>query len=94
VICLGSGIYGAGWLHEHKKAMKYLRFPKEKAAVQALSEVLQIGGTWILIFTNFIPISLIVTLEMVKYIQGVNLESNENYVACKVQSSNLNEELG
>ena len=25
-------------------------------------------GTWILIFTNFIPISLLVTLEMVKFV--------------------------
>lgn len=27
-------------------------------------------GTWILIFTNFVPISLIVTLEIVKFWQG------------------------
>lgn len=26
-------------------------------------------GTWILIFTNFIPISLLVTLELVKFYQ-------------------------
>ena len=27
-------------------------------------------GTWILIFTNFVPISLLVTLEIVKFWQG------------------------
>ena len=27
-------------------------------------------GTWILIFTNFVPISLLVTLEVVKLWQG------------------------
>ncbi len=27
-------------------------------------------GTWILMFTNFIPISLVVTIEFVRLIQG------------------------
>lgn len=58
-------------------------------------------GTWILIFTNLVPISLLVTLEMVKYIQGIfiswdyKLYSNEDLDSgCKVQTSTLNEELG
>lgn len=55
-------------------------------------------GSWILLFTNFVPISLIVTLEMVKFIQGMgitrfrfNTRVESNIV---VQSSTLNEELG
>lgn len=32
-------------------------------------------GSWILLFTNFVPISLIVTLEMVKYLQGINISN-------------------
>ncbi len=58
-------------------------------------------GTWILIFTNLVPISLLVTLEMVKYIQGIfiswdhKLYSNDDLESgCKVQTSTLNEELG
>lgn len=69
-------------------------------------------GNWILIFTynfvsslsliffrNFVPISLLVTLEMVKFIQGIliskdpEMKSSENEFV-NVQSSNLNEELG
>jgi phospholipid-transporting ATPase len=55
-------------------------------------------GSWILLFTNFVPISLIVTLEMVKYLQGINI-SNCYYLTSapaevKVQTSTLNEELG
>ena len=34
-------------------------------------------GSWILLFTNFVPISLIVSLEMVKYIQGINIVNSE-----------------
>ena len=36
-------------------------------------------GSWILLFTNFVPISLIVTLDMVKYIQGINI-SNSSFL--------------
>lgn len=57
-------------------------------------------GSWILIFTNIVPISLIVTLEMVKYMQAFfiswdyKLYAQEIDMPAKVQSSNLNEELG
>mgnify|MGYP006098771453 CR=1 FL=1 len=33
-------------------------------------------GTWVLIFTNFVPISLYVTLELVKFWQGGFMESD------------------
>ena len=50
-------------------------------------------------FRNFVPISLLVTLEMVKFIQGIfiskdkEMKSSDNE-SVAVQSSNLNEELG
>lgn len=39
-------------------------------------------GTWILIFTNFVPISLLVTVEMVKFIQGILITLDDN---CKTK---------
>jgi phospholipid-transporting ATPase len=57
-------------------------------------------GTWTLIFTNLVPISLLVTLEMVKFIQGIfiswDITIYEKYTGtpAKVQTSTLNEELG
>ncbi|EAS00135.1 phospholipid-translocating P-type ATPase, flippase family protein (macronuclear) [Tetrahymena thermophila SB210] len=52
-------------------------------------------GTWVLIFTNFIPISLLVTLELVKFYQGFQVQRDEKYYYnVSVQSSSLNEELG
>jgi len=33
-------------------------------------------GTWVLIFTNFVPISLYVTLELVKFWQGGFMEND------------------
>lgn len=61
---------------------------------------IQLTGTWILIFTNFVPISLLVTLELVKFWQGMFMtvdymmaDPNQD-VSMRAQSSNLNEELG
>jgi len=58
-------------------------------------------GTWILIFTNFVPISLQVTIEVVKFIQGIMISKDPltfsplyGGIAATVNSSNLNEELG
>lgn len=34
-------------------------------------------GAWILIFTNFVPISLLVTLEMVKFTQGIVISKDK-----------------
>ncbi|KAL4432773.1 hypothetical protein ABPG74_011594 [Tetrahymena malaccensis] len=51
-------------------------------------------GNWILIFTNFVPISLIVTLETVKFIQGMFMTADEKMGNPTVQASNLNEQLG
>ena len=60
-------------------------------------------GNWMLIFTNFVPISMLVTLEVVKFIQGMLMERDREmftrtkkgtFISCKVNCSNLNEELG
>jgi phospholipid-transporting ATPase len=32
------------------------------------------GGTWLLLFSNFIPISLLLTLELAHYFQGMFIE--------------------
>ena len=43
-------------------------------------------GNWILIFTNFVPISLLVTLEMVKLFQAMRIALDKlmkyKYVDC------------
>lgn len=56
-------------------------------------------GTWILIFTNLVPISLLVTMEFIKFIQGMFISWDTDMYDKKtksvlVQSSTLNEELG
>lgn len=49
---------------------------------------------------NFVPISLLITLDTVRYIQGFFIEWDldlinlNNGASAKVQTSNLNESLG
>ena len=55
---------------------------------------------WFLSTNNLVPISLIVTIEMIRYFQAffimndANLYDRKNHRACNVQTSGLNEELG
>ena len=60
----------------------------------------QLFGSWVLMLTNFVPISLIVTLELVKFWQGIFMSTDflmydkEMMEGMRCQSSNLNEQLG
>ena len=57
-------------------------------------------GAWFLALMNFVPISLLVTLEMCKYLQGVFIGwdilmyDREKDMPARCNSSNLNEQLG
>ena len=61
---------------------------------------MQLTGTWIIMFTNFVPISLLVSLDLVKLYQGffmswdVIMYDEEEDMAMRAQAINLNEELG
>lgn len=61
---------------------------------------IQLMGSWVLMLTNFVPISLIVTMELVKFWQGIFMSMDflmydeEQNMEMRCQSSNLNEQLG
>ena len=83
---------------------EYMNGPKlEKYALKRNMPIGLVGlirfGNWMLMFGNFVPISMMLTLETVKFFQGNLMAMDEGLTAssgieCKVQSSNLNEELG
>lgn len=56
--------------------------------------------TWILLFTNMVPISLLVTLEIVKFCQALfiswdaDIYDQDKGLETVVLTNNLNEELG
>jgi len=57
-------------------------------------------GTWCVLLNNLVPISLLMTLELVKYFQGwfiswdIDIYDKKKKTITKVQTSTLNEELG
>lgn len=63
-------------------------------------QIIQIFGTWIVIMTNFVPISLLTTFPFSKLCYGyfiskdIDMTNKNNMIGAAVHSSNLNEELG
>lgn len=57
-------------------------------------------GRWMIVMSNLVPISLIVTVETVRFIQGLFMQwdydlcDKKTGVLAGVQASNLNESLG
>lgn len=61
---------------------------------------ISLSGTWILLMTNVVPVSLLVTLELVHFFQGYFMENDydmydkgQQYFM-KCNTTNINEELG
>jgi phospholipid-transporting ATPase len=103
VLCIFASIYGTHWeLEKRETTYGYLNitFVHKKVWINYLLWTLVRFGTWILMFTYFIPISLVVTIEIVRVFQAlfiswdVEMYDQEKDLPCKVQSSNLNEEMG
>ena len=91
------------FLIKKNKTINYLFYPYEKDPNNDKNLFLTFFinfGTWIILINNIVPISLLVTLEMVKYIQGmfiswdIYMYDKINKMMPKIHSSTLNEELG
>lgn len=104
IICLFCALYGTFWEKGNYDVTEgYLDFnlnPVDIIWSHWFGKALRSLCTWILVFTNMIPIALIVTLESVQMIQGfmmqwdVNMYDIDKDMPVKVQSSNLNTDLG
>lgn len=101
IFCLFCSLYGAFWFVSHKIELTYLEINEDKVQDSSFTYNLFVrAGSWLIIFQNFVPISLIVTLEMVKFVQGIFISKNKkmksevNGFYASVNSSSLNEELG
>eukprot|EP00794_Sanderia_malayensis_P006961 gene6961-7746_t len=83
------------WTNKHKSSGWYLGFQGLKPQNFGLTFL-----TFCILFNNLIPISLPVTLEVVKFIQAmfINMDEDmyyeENDTPAMARTSNLNEELG
>lgn len=95
-ICFLCGLVYSLWANSHSLQINMYISSKEQ---NFFHNFFMRMGNWLLIFSNFVPISLMLTLETVKFFQGGLMGIDQGLVSsagteCKVQSSNLNEELG
>lgn len=71
LFCLFSGLFCAIWWVEKKYQLHYLMVDPNSAKDNYFYYNFFVRfGNWVIIFQNFVPISLMVTLEMVKLFQG------------------------
>lgn len=100
-LCLVCALYYTNWFITSKKDTEvYLELGKSSTSTDPLVVCVIQFFSWMLIFTNFVPISLLVTLEMVRFMQAgfigkdLKIYFEPNDIRTGVQSSSLNEELG
>ena len=99
-VVLAAAIYTTLWTAMDSNVKGYSYLELEGASSWLPLELLVNFGKWFLILMNFVSISLLVSFEMVKFVQGKLMEGDwlmydeEKKLPCKVQSCNLNEELG
>lgn len=61
---------GSRWIVNNMNNPYLVFHPTNKWDSEQLYIFIRLTGTWVLIFTNFVPISLLVTLELVKFWQA------------------------
>lgn len=74
ILCVFASIYGTLWERANReKSYEYLHiaFVHKKVWMNYLVWTLVRFGSWILMFTYFIPISLVVTVEIVRVCQAL-----------------------
>ncbi|XP_074026035.1 ATPase phospholipid transporting 8A1 isoform X3 [Leptinotarsa decemlineata] len=94
VMCLLCSIFNVIWINKHASTDWYIGL--EGSSHNFLYNLL----TFLILFNNLIPISLQVTLEVVRFIQAgfINMDAEmyhaETDTPAMARTSNLNEELG
>lgn len=94
-LCSFCAVANRIWVGDHKEKATYLSFTRSPAEESAWAWV-----TFLILYNNLIPISLYVTVEVVKVIQATFIDSDiemyyaKNNTPAQARTSNLNEELG
>jgi phospholipid-transporting ATPase len=101
MLCAACSLYYSYWYYHNRWVTDiYLELVTSGENSDPVYQFVVQFFTWMLIFTNFVPISLLVTLEMVRFMQAALISKDlkmyyePDDIPAGVQSSNLNEELG
>ena len=101
-LCVGFAVCSVIYQELNRSQLKYMEYDKDKTFDSSwwISWPKYLGK-WLLILNNFIPISLMVSHEMVKYVQAMTIAGDAKMesslygkIQTVVQSSSLTEELG
>ena len=96
---ISSFIHVILYIKQYKSLHHYI-YTNEVKKRNLIGLFFKIAGTWTLIISNIVPISLLVTMETIKFFQSwvigwdIDMFDKTKTYGCKVQSSTLNEELG
>lgn len=107
-VCLLGALLGTHWMHTEGDTFWYLLSPTERRrhaltgapTSHPLAELAKLHLRYFIIMQNFVPISLNVSLEFVKYWQAYFIEQDlemydeQSDTPAMVRSSALNEDLG
>lgn len=99
-VCFYAACFTVIWQNTSSNEDSYYYLELKASPFSIFEDILINFGAWFLIMMNFVSISLLVSLEMVKFVQGIFIENDwmifdeSKNLKAKVQSSNLNEELG
>ncbi|XP_024939743.1 probable phospholipid-transporting ATPase IA isoform X3 [Cephus cinctus] len=101
LLCLISTIFNAIWTNANRQGHWYLDLHASHKFSEAMTKNFAFNLlTFIILFNNLIPISLQVTLEVVRFVQAtfINMDIEmyhaETDTPAMARTSNLNEELG
>lgn len=99
-LCLFAATYDFFWVKYRGYDIEYLGYKYTDDGKSPVQYYIIAYMLWFIALMNFVSISLLVTLEMIKLSQGYFITQDwrlydiEKDIGAKVQSSNLNEELG
>ena len=96
---IASFIHVILYINGYNSLHSYI-YVDEKKKKNLIGLFFTIAGTWALVLSNIVPISLLVTMETIKFFQSwvigwdIDMYDVTKTYGCKVQTSTLNEELG
>eukprot|EP01022_Parablepharisma_sp_SALTPOND_P011832 TRINITY_DN1507_c0_g1_i1.p1 TRINITY_DN1507_c0_g1~~TRINITY_DN1507_c0_g1_i1.p1 ORF type:complete len:1220 (+),score=110.17 TRINITY_DN1507_c0_g1_i1:124-3783(+) len=101
VISFTCGIGGMFWLAIHYDSAKgFLELDMHRLEDSSWYTLFKLFSSWLLMTVQLVPLSLLITLEVIRYLQAMyigwdaDMYDPDTQIPPSVQSSNLNEELG
>lgn len=95
VVTIIVAIIAGVWQSQHGEGQWYMG---EEALISGSSVAFRSLGTFLILFHTFVPVSLFVTLEFVRIIQGLFINADVHMrskgIAVRSKANNLNETLG